>query len=114
MSFPRALRTLASSCARTSHPIRGYAGKATKKETASKTDAVLSSCPENTVLTGVNWLKGQPPVLALADEEYPPWLWTLLQPKVSTDEGPGSLTEKRKMKVERKTNIKYANLLKSQ
>lgn len=53
-------------------------------------------------------------MLALADEEYPSWLWTLLQLKVATDEGPGSLAEKRKMKLERRSNIKYANLLKSQ
>jgi large subunit ribosomal protein L54 len=53
-------------------------------------------------------------VIALPDEEYPPWLWTLLKPKEDTDEGPGSLAEKRKMKAERKANIKYSNFLKTQ
>lgn len=74
----------------------------------------LSSCPANTHLPGLNYLKGQPPVIALPDEEYPPWLWTLLKPKEDTDEGPGSLAEKRKMKAERKANIKYSNFLKTQ
>jgi large subunit ribosomal protein L54 len=53
-------------------------------------------------------------VLALPDEEYPPWLWKLLQPKVNVDQGPGSLAEKRRMKQERTANIKYSNLLKTQ
>ncbi|GLB34539.1 putative mitochondrial ribosomal protein L37 [Lyophyllum shimeji] len=48
-----------------------------------------SSCARDTVITGVNYLKGQPPVLARADEEYPEWLWTILQPKVYPDDGPG-------------------------
>jgi len=53
-------------------------------------------------------------VIALPDEEYPPWLWTLLHPKVNVDEGPGSVAERRRMKAERKANIKYANFLKTQ
>lgn len=52
--------------------------------------------------------------MALPDEEYPSWLWTLLQPKVDVDEGPGSVAEKRKMRAERRANIKYANFLKTQ
>src|SRR5260221_554850 len=31
--------------------------------------------PRRILLVGLNHLKDQPPVLALADEEYPPWLW---------------------------------------
>lgn len=76
--------------------------------------ATQSSCPANTVLPGLNYLKGQPPVMALPDEEYPSWLWTLLQPKIDTDGGPGSIAEKRRMRAERKANIKYANFMKTQ
>jgi large subunit ribosomal protein L54 len=74
----------------------------------------MSSCPANTLLIGLDYLKGKPPLIALPDEEYPPWLWTLLQPKVNVDEGPGSVAEQRRMKAERKANIKYANFLKTQ
>ncbi|PAV23585.1 mitochondrial chloroplast ribosomal L54 L37 [Pyrrhoderma noxium] len=49
----------------------------------TKSEASLSSCTEGTVLVGLNYLKGQPPVVAKKDEEYPPWLWDLLKPKVS-------------------------------
>lgn len=42
---------------------------------------VASSVRAGTPLKGLNFLKnGQDPV-ALADEEYPPWLWTILAPK---------------------------------
>lgn len=134
MALVRAI-TRPSLCRAYSHgPIRGYAAKATvaKKEAPPVLEskqstlmlpsihpsiaipAPLSCCPTNTLLTGLNYLKGQPPVLALPDEEYPPWLWTLLQPKVDVDHGPGSLAEKRRMKRERGANIKYANFLKTQ
>ncbi|KAI0039243.1 hypothetical protein FA95DRAFT_1473425, partial [Auriscalpium vulgare] len=43
--------------------------------------APCSSCPPNTVLIGANYLKSQPAVLVLPDEEYPTWLWTILQPQ---------------------------------
>jgi len=95
-------------------PSRGYASKATKKEAQPTLETPISSCPANTLLPGLNYLKRQPPVLALPDEEYPPWLWKLLQPKVNVDQGPGSLAEKRRMKQERTANIKYSNLLKTQ
>ncbi|KIY48350.1 hypothetical protein FISHEDRAFT_43496, partial [Fistulina hepatica ATCC 64428] len=45
----------------------------------------LSSCLADTILPGLNYKKGQPPVLALPDEAYPEWLWTVLEPKVHTD-----------------------------
>ncbi|OBZ65759.1 hypothetical protein A0H81_14294 [Grifola frondosa] len=84
MSFLRALRRpprLEIRCL----PRRCYA---TEAKAAEEPEVVVakSSCPENTILTGVNYLKGQQPVLALADDQYPPWLWTLLQPK-ATDTG---------------------------
>lgn len=74
----------------------------------------LSSCPENTVLTGLNYLKGQPPVLALRDEEYPSWLWSLLKPKVYTDTGPGSKGEKALLRKANRQKIKEQNFLRTQ
>ncbi|KAF7300694.1 DUF155 domain-containing protein [Mycena chlorophos] len=55
---------------------------------------ILSVCEPETVIKGVNYLKGQGPVLARPDEEYPEWLWTLLQPRVWPDDGPGGRAER--------------------
>ena len=66
------------------------------------------------MLTGLNYLKGQPPVLALPDEEYPDWLWTLLKPKVIADDGPGGEAEKRRLRKENKQRIKDQNFMKTQ
>jgi large subunit ribosomal protein L54 len=48
-----------------------------------------SSCPPNTVLVGMNYLKDQPPALALPDEEYSPWLWKLLDKSQLPNDLPG-------------------------
>ncbi len=39
----------------------------------------LSSCPEGTVLNGLNYFKGQEDPVAKADDEYPTWLWRCLE-----------------------------------
>lgn len=38
----------------------------------------VSIAPAGTKLKGLNILKGQDPVVALPDEEYPAWLWDVL------------------------------------
>jgi len=73
-----------------------------------------SSCPPNTVLAGVNYLKGQPPVLALPDEEYPDWLWKLLEKKELPDDGPGGKAEKVRLRRENRQRIREQNFLKTQ
>ncbi|KAJ2781614.1 hypothetical protein H4R18_002758 [Coemansia javaensis] len=67
-----------------------------------------SSAVDGTVLKGLNIYKeGKDPV-ALKDEEYPAWLWTLL------DETPAdSLGERERQRVERSKAIKEANFMKS-
>ncbi|KAJ3035704.1 hypothetical protein HDV00_003465 [Rhizophlyctis rosea] len=40
-----------------------------------------SSCPEGTVLKGINMFKGGADPVAKADKDYPDWLWTILEPK---------------------------------
>lgn len=42
--------------------------------------AIVSSVPAGTVLKGLNYHKQRQDPVALADEEYPAWLWTLLSP----------------------------------
>lgn len=70
-----------------------------------------SSCVADTVLVGINYLKGQPPVLALKDEEYPAWLWTITQAKPIPDDGPGGKGEKMRMRQENKKRIKEHNFM---
>ena len=73
-----------------------------------------SSCPPGTTLTGLNYLKGQPLVVALPDEDYPPWLWKLLEPKNLADDGPGGKAEKVRLRKENRQRIRDQNLLKTQ
>ncbi|KAG8856296.1 hypothetical protein FRB91_000925 [Serendipita sp. 411] len=82
----------------------------------AKNTSVPSSCPKDTVLTGLSWLKGQAPVVALADEEYPPWLWTVLEPRKYTEEEmqPGNAGYKAQMRKERKAKIRLSNFMKTQ
>lgn len=60
-----------------------------------------SSVPKGTVLTGLNIsAAGQDPV-AMADEEYPDWVWTLTEPKQKKF-APEEQFSKAAFKVERK------------
>ena len=67
-------------------------------------------------MPGLNWLKGQEPVVALADEEYPSWLWTITKPKVYTEEEmqPGGRGHKKMLQRERRAEIKMRNFMKTQ
>ena len=83
-------------------------------ETQNVTVGTPSTCPPDTILPGINYLKGQPPVVALADEEYPEWLWTILQPKVLEDDGPGGKFERAKRRAANKQAIKDRNFMLTQ
>lgn len=58
-------------------------GDATKSEQPAAPS--LSSCPEGTVLNGLNYFKGKTDPVALKDEEYPEWLWSCLNVMVKAD-----------------------------
>lgn len=73
----------------------------------------VSSCPAGAVLTGLNYLKGEPPVLAKPDEEYPAWLWELTKPKALADDGPGGKAEKRRLRLAHRQTLKDSNLFKA-
>ncbi|KAL2158488.1 hypothetical protein VTH06DRAFT_4255 [Thermothelomyces fergusii] len=47
--------------------------------------APISSCPEGTVLSGLNYFKGKSDPVALADDAYPAWLWKCLEVQKKTD-----------------------------
>jgi large subunit ribosomal protein L54 len=68
----------------------------------------------DTVLEGINYLKAQSPVLARPDDQYPEWLWTILQPKVWPDDGPGGKAERVKRRLENKQRIKDRNFMQTQ
>jgi len=81
-----------------------------------KSEAVLSksSCPEGTILTGLNYLKGQGEVVAQADDAYPDWLWKLVGPRQLPNDGPGGKTEKVALRKENRQRIREQNFLKTQ
>ncbi|KAI0486103.1 mitochondrial ribosomal protein L37-domain-containing protein [Xylaria cf. heliscus] len=56
-------------------------------EDATGAKESLSSCPEGTVLAGLNYFKNKTDPLALADEAYPAWLWNCLEVQRKVDEG---------------------------
>lgn len=64
-------------------------------------------------MPGLNYLKGEPPVLAKPDEEYPAWLWELTKPKVLPDDGPGGKAEKRQLRLAHRQRLKDSNLFKA-
>jgi large subunit ribosomal protein L54 len=46
----------------------------------------ISSCPEGTVFLGLNYIKAKTDPVALADKEYPEWLWKCLEVTVKAEE----------------------------
>ena len=74
---------------------------------------VVPSCPAGTVLTGLNYLKGELPIFAKPDEEYPAWLWDLTKPKVLADDGSGGKAEKRRLRLSHRQTLKDSNLFKA-
>ena len=75
--LPVARQFSASAWARSAEPNLSTpvteTGEALKEPAASR-----SSCPEGTVLLGLNYAKGGQDPLAKKDEEYPEWLWSCL------------------------------------
>ncbi|CAK7268016.1 hypothetical protein SEPCBS57363_002888 [Sporothrix epigloea] len=70
--------------------------------------AALSTCPEGTVLAGLNYTKGKTDPVALRDEEYPSWLWDCLDvmKKSSTEEDADAGDEFSKSKKQRRMALK--------
>jgi len=65
-------------------------------------------------LPGLSYLKEKPPVLSLPDDQYPEWLWTILEPKLYPDDGPGGKAERVKRRRENKRKIKERNFMSTQ
>ncbi|KAF8584106.1 hypothetical protein K439DRAFT_1411408 [Ramaria rubella] len=118
MSFLRLRPVLIQSCyLQSTRPLsltRALYGETKDSSKPVADPAPRSSCPPNTVLEGLVYLKDQPPILALPDEEYPPWLWDVLKPKVWPDDGPGGKAEKVRLRKENRQRIKDQNFMKTQ
>jgi large subunit ribosomal protein L54 len=80
---------------------------------ASKKKTVQSSAPAGTKLTGLNVKKSGEDPVALAEEEYPEWLWDLLDPSIQKqklEQDPDLLAKKERRAANRK-HIKSQNFM---
>ncbi|WWD21529.1 hypothetical protein CI109_106015 [Kwoniella shandongensis] len=103
------------------------ASSSTPKPKKVKTAKALSSCLPGTTLTGLSILKDKPDPVALPDDQYPTWLWTLLDDTSKAhkavenevhlsqegQQGFDVVKEKRKLKNLNREKIKASNYLKS-
>ncbi|KAL2879920.1 hypothetical protein SGCOL_004639 [Colletotrichum sp. CLE4] len=76
----------AATVADTTAPVATDASNAPPKVSSATADipeaaAPISSCPPGTVLNGLNYFKNKTDPVALPDEAYPDWLWTVLESK---------------------------------
>lgn len=81
---------------------------------APATTIPVSSCPADTIMPGINYLKGQAAIVALADDAYPEWLWGVLKERVYEDDGPGGLKERKDRRKLRQQAIKDRNFMQTQ
>ncbi|GAA5875041.1 hypothetical protein JCM3774_003412 [Rhodotorula dairenensis] len=84
--------------------------------TAPASSVPESSCPAGTVLKNLNFVKDASDPVALEDDQYPAWVWTLTEARKPAAEGQdeaANLRHQRKaLKAERKVSMKAANALK--
>ncbi|KAL2814962.1 mitochondrial ribosomal protein L37-domain-containing protein [Aspergillus granulosus] len=81
---------------------------------AKKVERPPSSCEAGKRLLGLNYFKNKPDILAMEDEEYPEWLWTLLDnPNKEAKKGgvdPSTLNKKQRKRYEKKMAARAATL----
>ncbi|KAJ8073596.1 hypothetical protein AAF712_013692 [Marasmius tenuissimus] len=121
LSLRRAQKSVCTACryrgVATSTPTTPNTSPKSSADASQKpgsTTIPTSSCPADTILPGVNYLKGQEPVLAKPDEWYPEWLWTVLEPKKIEYDGPGGKYEKMQRRRDNKQKIKERNFMSTQ
>ncbi|EFQ86859.1 hypothetical protein CFE70_001083 [Pyrenophora teres f. teres 0-1] len=74
--------------------LKGLATDVSKKKA---TPLIKSSIPAGQPLKGLNFLKDRQDPVALPDDEYPPWLWTILdRQEKKAEAGAGDLFSKSK------------------
>ncbi|KAL2854886.1 mitochondrial ribosomal protein L37-domain-containing protein [Aspergillus pseudoustus] len=81
---------------------------------AKKVERAPSSCEAGKKLFGLNYFKNKPDVVAMEDEEYPEWLWSLLDnPNKEAKKGgvdPSTLNKKQRKRYEKKMAARAATL----
>ncbi|KAI1491920.1 mitochondrial ribosomal protein L37-domain-containing protein [Biscogniauxia mediterranea] len=89
-----------------SQPPPGF-GTADSAEGAAP-KAALSSCPEGSILVGLNYFKNRTDPVALADSAYPEWLWRCLDvsKKVSEEDAEDAGDEFSKSRKQRRLAMK--------
>ncbi|KAF2830968.1 hypothetical protein CC86DRAFT_366468 [Ophiobolus disseminans] len=70
-------------------PSGSLKGQATEGAKKKVTPLVKSSIAAGTPLKGLNFEKNKSDPVALPDDEYPEWLWTILQRQETTADGAG-------------------------
>ncbi|QKX57471.1 uncharacterized protein TRUGW13939_04585 [Talaromyces rugulosus] len=82
-------------------------GKGPAAAAAAASSREPSSCAAGTVMSGLNYIKNKPDIVALEDHEYPEWLWKLLDNKSNNNKKDGgvdvsSLNKKLRKKHDKK------------
>ncbi|CZT07202.1 related to mitochondrial ribosomal protein L37p [Rhynchosporium agropyri] len=70
-----------------STPLTSPSDKPAPVPTSASKPTIVSSCTAGTPLRGLNYMKGRDDPVALAEDEYPEWLWRFLDKKVEEGEG---------------------------
>ncbi|KAJ3174778.1 39S ribosomal protein L37, mitochondrial [Geranomyces variabilis] len=109
-ALPVVIRPFSSACALRTQQAQAPASSQAQPP-ANVGPSTPSSVPEGTVLKGINILKDGKDPVAMADNQYPDWLWTLLEPKKTewTDEEKLSI---KYLRTQTKEKIKANSLAK--
>ncbi|XMA17544.1 hypothetical protein WAI453_010335 [Rhynchosporium graminicola] len=70
-----------------STPLTSPSDKPAPVPISASKPTIVSSCTAGTPLRGLNYMKGRDDPIALAEDEYPEWLWRCLDKKVEEGEG---------------------------
>ncbi|OAV93424.1 hypothetical protein PTTG_27343 [Puccinia triticina 1-1 BBBD Race 1] len=85
-----------------------------KKAPQVKKTVPVSTIPAGSPIKGLAYIKGESDPIAKADEEYPSWLWTLLEPNMGAGNTDTPLRAiRRELNRENRNNIRKSNFLKS-
>lgn len=109
----RPCRSLLASCLRYNSTQSQPTTPAATTVTPTSKPKFVSLAPAGTKMKGLNILKGQDPVVALADEEYPAWLWEVLDKtaqKKKLEADPAKAAQKMRRNTNRQ-KIKENNFL---
>lgn len=70
----------------------------------------VSTIPAGTPIKGLAYIKGESEPLAKPDEEYPSWLWTLLEPNMGAGHADTPLRAiRRELNRENRNNIRFVS-----